>query len=67
MEEEDGREAYDAADSADSYERDAAAETLAQKLAKRKRAASFLHQLLLTVRTRGERRDQFAVSLRWQH
>lgn len=47
---EDGLEGYDAADSGDSsHERPAGGETLAKKLATRKRTASFLHQLLITV------------------
>lgn len=49
---EDSLERTTAADSADSYERVAGGEALAKKLATRKRAASFLHQLLITVRLR---------------
>lgn len=49
---EDGLEIYDSDDSDASFERVAGRETLAKMLATRKRAASFLHQLLITVRTR---------------
>ena len=53
LEEEDSGGRYDAADSDDSYEGDAGdGEAMAKKLAIRKRAASFLHQLLITVKTR---------------
>lgn len=50
--EEDGLAGYDVGDSDDSFERVARRESLAKNHATRKRAASFLHQLLITVRTR---------------
>lgn len=61
--EEDGLERYHAIAPAGLYERGTAAgAALAKNLVTRKRAASFLHQLLITVRTRG-RDTNYIVSV----
>lgn len=65
VEEEDGVGRYDAVSSPDSSERIAAGAALVKALATRKRAASFLHQLLITVRTRRERLTHCGCS-RWE-